>query len=90
MWKKTERGTTMGIADMVRARLISLCRERDITVNHMCELSAVPQSTVNNFLNGKTHNLGIITLKKLTDGLNLSITDFFDTEAFRTLDQEIH
>ena len=41
-------------------------------------------------MNGKTHNLGIITLKKLTDGLNLSITDFFDTEAFRALDQEIH
>ena len=80
----------MGIAEMVRARLISLCRERDITVNRMCELSAVPQSPVNNFLNGKTHNLGIITLKKLTDGLNLSITDFFDTEAFRALDQEIH
>ena len=80
----------MGIAEMVRARLISLCRERDITVNRMCELSAVPQSTVNNFLNGNTHNLGIITLKKLTDGLNLSITDFFDTEAFRALDQEIH
>ena len=80
----------MGIAEMVRARLISLCRERDITVNRMCELSAVPQSTVNNFLNGKKHNLGIITLKKLTDGLNLSITDFFYTEAFRALDQEIH
>ena len=90
VWKKTERGTEMGIAEMVRARLISLCRERDITVNRMCELSAVPQSTVNNFLNGKTRNLGIITLKKLTDGLNLSITDFFDTEAFRALDQEIH
>lgn len=56
----------------------------------MCELAAVPQSTVNNFLNRKTHNLGIITLKKLTDGLGLSITEFFDTEAFRTLDQEIH
>ena len=90
VWKKTERGTTMGIADTVRARLISLCRERDITVNHMCELSAVPQSTVNNFLNRRTHNLGIITLKKLTDGLGLSITEFFDTEAFRALDQEIH
>ncbi|WP_243414075.1 helix-turn-helix transcriptional regulator, partial [Oscillibacter sp. CU971] len=90
VWKKTERGTIMGIADMVRTRIIALCRERDITVNRMCELAAVPQSTVNNFLNRKTHNLGIITLKKLTDGLGLSITEFFDTEAFRALDQEIH
>lgn len=78
-----------GIAEAVRKRLLTLCQERHITVNHMCELSAVPQSTINNFLNRKTHNLGIITLKKLTDGLNLSITEFFDTETFRNLDQEI-
>ncbi len=80
----------MGIADAVRTRLISLCRERDISVNHMCELAAVPQSTVNNFLNRKTHNIGVITLKKLIDGLGLTITDFFDTQEFRDLEQEIH
>lgn len=80
----------MGIADAVRARLVSLCREKNISVNHMCELAAVPQSTVNNFLNRKTHNIGVITLKKLTDGLNMSITEFFDTQEFRALDQEIH
>jgi transcriptional regulator with XRE-family HTH domain len=56
----------------------------------MCEWAAVPQSTVNNFLNRKTHNLGIITLKKLTDDFGLSITEFFDTDAFRNLEQEIH
>ena len=80
----------MGIAEEVRARLAALCRERNTTVNHICELAAVPQSTVNNFWNRKTHNTGIITLKKLTDGLNLTSTDFFDTEEFRKPDQEIH
>lgn len=80
----------MGIAEAVRIRLIALCRDRNITVNHMCELAAVPQSTINNFLNRNTHNIGIITLKKLVDGLGLSITDFFDTDEFRSLDQEIH
>lgn len=77
------------IAEAVRGRLLELCQDQEVSVNRMCELSAVPQSTVNNFLNRKTHNLGIITLKKLTDGLNLSITEFFDTETFRNLDQEI-
>lgn len=80
----------MGIADAIRARLLELCQQRGITVNRMCDLAAVPQSTVNNFLNRKTHNLGVITLKKLADGLGLSITAFFDTETFRRLDQEIH
>ena len=80
----------MGISDAVRQRLLQLCRERGITVNHMCTLAAVPQSTVNNFLNRQTHNLGIITLKKLADGLGLTVPDFFDTEEFRHLEQEIH
>ena len=80
----------IGIAEAVRRRLLELCRERKITVNRMCELASVPQSTVNNFLNHKTSNLGIITLKKQIDGLGLSISDFFDTEDFRNLEQEIH
>lgn len=80
----------MGISDMVRARLLELCRERGVSVNKVCEWAAVPQSTVNNLLNRKTHNLGIVTLKKLTDGFGLSITEFFDTDAFRNLEQEIH
>ncbi len=73
----------------VIARLYELCAERNITMNKLCTLSAVPQSTVNNFINGKTHNIGILTLKKLIDGLGISVTDFFDTEAFRNLEQEI-
>lgn len=80
----------MGIAEAIRVRIISLCRERNISVNHMCELAAVPQSTVNNFLNRKTNNMGVITLKKLIDGLNINITEFFDAEEFRGLEQEIH
>ena len=79
----------MGMADAVRERLLELCQEQNISVNHMCVLAAVPQSTINNFLNRKTHNLGIITLKKLTDGLNIDIVDFFDTVKFRNLEQEI-
>ena len=55
----------MGISDMVRARLLELCRQRGVSVNKMCEWAAVPQSTVN-------------------------ITEFFDTDAFRNLEQEIH
>lgn len=80
----------MGMAEAVRIRLLGLCDDRGITVNRMCYLSAVPQSTVNNFLNRKTHNIGVVTLKKLIDGLGLSLQEFYDAEVFRQLDQEIH
>lgn len=79
----------MGITEAVATRLLELCRRDHITVNRMCTKAAVPQSTVNNFINGKTKSLGIITLKKLIDGFDMTITEFFDTETFRHMDQEI-
>ena len=66
-----------------------MCEERGITINRLATLSAVTQSTVSDFMRGSTQNIGIITLKKLIDGLDLSITEFFDTETFRSLEQEI-
>ncbi|MCQ4864105.1 helix-turn-helix domain-containing protein [Pseudoflavonifractor phocaeensis] len=79
----------MNISDAVAERLNSLCEERGITINRLATLSAVTQSTVSDFMRGSTQNIGIITLKKLIDGLDLSITEFFDTETFRSLEQEI-
>ena len=79
----------MGFGEAVIARLYELCAEQKITINKLCDRSAVPQSTVNNFINGKTHNMGILTLKKLIDGLEMTVPEFFDTDVFRNLEQEI-
>ncbi|WP_368233560.1 helix-turn-helix domain-containing protein [Anaerotruncus rubiinfantis] len=79
----------MNISDAVVKRLLELCKERGITVNKLATDSGVTQSTVNEIVNGVTKNFGIVTLKKLVDGLNITITEFFDTEAFRNLEQEI-
>ncbi|MCI9468977.1 MAG: helix-turn-helix transcriptional regulator [Oscillospiraceae bacterium] len=79
----------MGFGKAVIARLYELCAEQKITINKLCDRSAVPQSTVNNFINGKTHNMGILTLKKLIDGLEMTVPEFFDTDVFRNLEQEI-
>ena len=79
----------MGIAEAVKTRLKELCDMRGITVNGLANLSAVTQSTVNDFMTGTTQNVGIITLKKLIDGLDMTITDFFDDDLFRNLEQEI-
>jgi transcriptional regulator with XRE-family HTH domain len=51
--------------------------------------SAVPPSTIKNILYGKSQNPGIVTIKMLCDGLGISLTEFFDTEEFRNLEQEI-
>ena len=79
----------MSISDAVRDRLVELIKERNLTINGLSNLAGVAQSTVDDFVKGKSINIRIITLKKLIDALDMTITDFFDTETFRNLDQEI-
>lgn len=77
--------TTQAVAD----RILELCKKRGITVNLLSTKSAVTQSTVNDIVNGRTKSVGIITIKKLRDGLDISLYDFFNTEIFKSLEQEI-
>lgn len=70
-------------------RLLKLCEEKNMTINKLATESAVPPSTVKNILYGKSKNPGIVTLKMLCDGLGVSLTELFDTDEFRSLEQEI-
>ena len=79
----------MDTATAISERILALCKERNITVNMLSTLAAVRQSTVNDIVNKTTQNTGIITLKKLCDGMDITLYDFFDTEVFRSLEQEI-
>ncbi|MBE6781326.1 MAG: helix-turn-helix transcriptional regulator [Ruminococcaceae bacterium] len=79
----------MTISEAVAERILALCKERNLTVNKLCTISAVTQSTVNDIVNKKAHNIGIVTIKKLCDGLGMEIPQFFDDELFYGLEQVI-
>ena len=79
----------MGIYELVVERIYELCKEREITPNALSYLAGISQSTIKSILNGESKNPGIVTLKKICDGLDISIIDFFDTQKFRNIDQEI-
>ncbi len=79
----------MDIHTAVKYRILALCEERDMSIYKLSMESAVSQSTIKNILYGKSKNPGIVTLKMLCDGLGISIVDFFDTEEFRNLEQEL-
>ena len=80
----------MNISVAVAERILELCKEKNITVNKLSTISGVTQSTVNDIVNHKARNIGIVTIKKLCDGLDMTITDFFDTDLFRLLEQELY
>ncbi len=74
---------------LVKNRIIFLCYDRHITINKLATNSGVAPSTIKNILYGKSQNPGIITLKMLCDGLSISLTEFFNTEEFKNLEQEL-
>ena len=79
----------MTIGDAVRIRIIDLCRDRGITVNRLSTLSGVTQSTLQNIISGRNRSTTVSTIQKLCDGLEISIVEFFDTDVFKNLEQEL-
>ncbi len=79
----------MKILNAVTNRIEELCKERGITLNQLSYISGVSNSTIKSLYYGKSNNPGIVTIKKLCDGFNISIVEFFDTDVFRSLEQEI-
>ena len=74
---------------VVRARILELCAQREITVNRLATLSGVTQSTVNNIINRKNNTTTVSTIKKLCDGLDITLGEFFSTPEFDRLEQEV-
>lgn len=79
----------MNIGEAVRDRIIELCSEKDISINKLCSISGVTQSTVNNIVSGRNRSATVSTIKKLCDGLGITIQDFFKSDLFDGLEQEI-
>lgn len=79
----------MNIGEAVAKRILELCQERNISVNKLSNMSGVTQSTVNNIVSGRNNSTTVSTVKKLCDGLGITIEEFFDSELFRGLEQEI-
>ena len=68
---------------------MQLCEERDITINALGNLAGISPSTIYSMLNAKSQNPGIVTIKKLCDGLEVTLGEFFSTPEFDALEQEI-
>ena len=78
----------MTAQEAVRNRILQLCGERNITINKLATLAALPPSSVKNILYGKSQNPKLLTIKLICDGLGITLSKFFDTEDFRQLDAD--
>ena len=79
----------MTVGEAVRQRIIQLCQERNISINKLSSISGITQSTVNDIVSGRNNSATVSTIKKLRDGLGITIDEFFHSDLFAGLEQEI-
>ena len=79
----------MNIGEAVKLRIIDLCKNNGISVNKLATESGITQSTLSNIISGRNNSTTISTIKKICDGLGITIQEFFASELFNNLEQEI-
>ena len=79
----------MRIKEAIVKRFQQLCRERNIKYNELATISGVTPSTVYSMMDETRKDISVITVKKLCDGLDISITEFYNDPIFEQLEQEI-
>ncbi len=79
----------MDTVSAIKNRILELCGERNITINKLATVCGLPPSSVKAILYGRSQNPKILTIKMICDGLGITLADFFNTEEFNNLEQEI-
>ena len=79
----------MRIGEAAKLRILELCKERRITVKRLSTICGITQSTLNNIVSGRNQSITLSTLQKICDGLDISILDFFQSDLFCVIEQEI-
>ena len=72
----------MYLSTAVKSRIYELCNERNITINKLCTISGITQSTLANINSRPNTNLTILTIMRICRGLNISIQEFFSSSIF--------
>lgn len=80
----------MTVKDAVVVRFQNICNEKGIKTNELACISGVTPSTVYSLFDKRRREVSITTIKKLCDGLEISLGDFFSAHEFDSLEQEIY
>ena len=80
----------MTVKDVVVIRFQNLCKKRGIRPNELANVSGITPSTVYSLFDNRRRDVSIITIKKLCDGLDISLGEFFSSPEFDDLEQELY
>lgn len=77
------------LTQAIQRRIRELCADRNITINKLSTICGITQSTLNNIFSRSSTKPTVSTIKKICDGLDMTLAEFFDTDYFDSLEQEI-
>lgn len=78
----------MTISEAVISKILTLCDERNFTINKLANVCGITQSTLDNIVNGNSKNPKLLTIVRICDGLGITMHDFFSDPIFLNLDRE--
>lgn len=79
----------MTVKEAVVARFSEILKERNMRLNELANLSGITPSTVYSMMDERRKELTINVIKKLCDGLDMTLGEFFSSPIFDELEQEI-
>ena len=79
----------MNVKEAVVERFWEIMRKRNMKPNELANVSGVTPSTVYSMLDPRRKELSINVIKKLCDGLDITLGEFFGAGIFDALEQEI-
>lgn len=77
------------VKSAVSARFRNICEARGMALNELANRAGITPSTVYSLFDESRHNVSIRTIKILCDGLEMTLGEFFSSEEFDSLEQEI-
>lgn len=78
----------MTICEATRKRIRELCKQKNMTEYMLICRTGMPPSTVKSILSGKSKNPGIVNIRKIVEGLGISLYEFYDSKLFDGLDPD--
>lgn len=79
----------MNVKDAVAIRIKDICIQKGLKYNELANLSGITPSTIYSIMDSTRRNISLLTVKKICDGLDISLVEFFDAPIFYNLEQEI-
>ena len=79
----------MTLKETIANRILQLCEERKLTVYSLAMICGIDRTTLYSIIGTKSNSPEVATIKKICDGLEITLGEFFSTTEFDNQEQEI-